>query len=77
MVDPRGMSITQWADAVLLSVGDAWSYPRLDDEVRWRDWAVAFLRSPTFANQALPDPYGFNDWQEWAERAYPMLEASN
>lgn len=76
MVDPRGLTLTQWTDAVILSVGDAWSFGRLDDEERWQDWATAFLRAPAFSQQGVPDPYGFTDWQEWAMRVYPMLEVS-
>jgi hypothetical protein len=74
MIDPRNMTLRDWADSVILSIGDAWSFGRLDDESRWRDWAVAFVRAPGFAGQNVPDPYGFSDWREWAMRAYPMLE---
>lgn len=74
MIDPRNMTLRDWADSVILSIGDAWSFGRLDDESRWRDWAVAFVRASGFAGQNVPDPYGFSDWREWAMRAYPMLE---
>lgn len=77
MVDPHGMTLTDWADSVILSLGDAWSFGRLDDAARWQDWASGFVRAPTFATQAVPDPYGFNDWREWALRAYTMLEATS
>lgn len=76
MIDPRGMTLRDWADSVILSIPDVWSLPRLDDEARWQDWAVALLRAQPFATQVVPDPYGFDDWREWAQRAYPMLEVT-
>ena len=74
-VDPRGMTLREWCDSVILAVGDAWSFGRLDDEAHWQEWAAGFVRAPGFASQAIPDPYGFKDWREWAMRVYPMLEA--
>lgn len=74
MVNPEGMALRDWADSVILAVGNAWSFGRLDDEEHWRDWASAFVRAPTFAPQVVPDPYGFDDWREWAMRAYVALE---
>lgn len=76
MIDPRGMSLRDWADSVILAVGDAWSFGRLDDEARWQDWAVGFVRATPFSQRNPPDPYQFDDWQEWAMRAYPMLEGT-
>lgn len=74
MIDPRGMTLRDWADSVILAVGDAWSFGRLDDEERWQDWGVQFVRANIFAGQNPPDPYGFPHWRLWAERVYPMLE---
>jgi hypothetical protein len=74
MIDPHGLSLLQWADAVILSVGDAWSLGKLEDETQWQDWAVGFVRASSFTQRIPPDPYQFNDWREWAMRAYPMLE---
>lgn len=74
-VDPRGLTLREWADGTILSVDAAWSFGRLDDEEFWQTWAVAFLRAPTFSSQAMPDPYAFTDWRDWAMRVYPMLEA--
>lgn len=74
MIDPRGMSLLDWADSVILSVGDAWSFGRLDDETQWQSWGVSFLRASHTSLNAPPDPYQFDDWREWAMRVYPMLE---
>lgn len=77
MIDPRGMSLRDWADSVLLAVNDAWTFGRLNDENKWQDWAVGFLRATPFAQRNPPDPYQFDNWRDWAMRVYPMLEGSN
>jgi hypothetical protein len=68
------MGLIDWADSVILSVGDAWAFGRLDDENDWQDWATGFLKASPFSTRAAPDPYQFDDWREWAMRVYPMLE---
>lgn len=74
MIDPRGLTLTQWADAVVLTLNDAWSFGRLSDEEHWQDWATGFLRALPISNRVAPDPHQFVDWREWAMRVYPMLE---
>ena len=54
MIDPRGMALIPWADAVILSVGDAWSFGRLTDEAKWQDWAAGFVRAQPFAQRRPP-----------------------
>lgn len=76
-VNPIGMGLRDWADSAILACGDAWSFGRLDDESKWQEWAVAFVRAPKIAQRGPPDPYAFSDWREWAMRMYPMLEAVN
>ena len=77
IVDPRGLTLTQYADAVTLSANSAWSLGRLDDESKWQDWATGLLRAAQLTAQNVPNPYFFTDWREWAMRAYPMLESLN
>lgn len=74
MIDPRGMTWQDWASSVILVVGDARSFGSPPEEPRWRDWAVGLVRASPFTQRALPNPYQFSDWHEWAMRAYPMLE---
>lgn len=75
MIDPIGMTLREWADAVVLTSSGARSLGRLDDEAYWQDWATNLLQTPGFSQQSAPSPYGFDDWYEWAMRVYPMLEA--
>jgi len=32
------------------------------------------LKASPFSTRAVPDPYQFDDWREWAMRVYPLLE---
>ena len=76
MIDPRGMTWLDWADGVVLAVGDAWSFGVPPPETGWRDFAVGFVRAPPFAQRVPPDPYQFDNWRDWAMRMYPILEGS-
>lgn len=76
MINPTNMTLTDWADSVILSINDKQLLGRLDDETRWQDWAVGLFKSGTFSAQTLPDPYQFTDWRDWAMRAYIMLEVN-
>ncbi len=70
--DPRGLSFTRWAS--LLTEGlAAYNVPSpVEDE--WFGWACALFSSPDLAQQGLPDPRGFADWQSWAERVFQALQ---
>jgi adenosylcobinamide amidohydrolase len=35
--------------------------------VDWKSWAAGLKTIDAFANEAVPEPYNFDDWQEWAE----------
>jgi hypothetical protein len=76
MIDPRNMRLRDWADSVILSVTDVWSFGKLENEDEWQDWAKAFVFANGYSQRNVPDPYQFTDWREWAQRAYPMLEAT-
>lgn len=74
MINPIGMTWDDWACSVVLAVGDAWAFGKPPEEAGWQDFAVGFLRAPTFSTRTPPDPYQFSNWRDWAIRAYPMLE---
>ena len=56
MIDPRGMTLLDYADSVVLSVGDAWSFGKLTDETEWQSWAAGFVRASPFTQRTVPDP---------------------
>jgi hypothetical protein len=71
MIDPRGMTMHQWFDAVVLDTKSNWTFGRLDGD-DWRAYATQFLHA--FIPRVLPDPYQFDGWRDWAMRAAVMLE---
>jgi hypothetical protein len=61
------MELRDWADSICLDLDSFGTFGRLDDAAQWQDWAMQFLNNTTLG-QNFPDPYGFTNWREWAER---------
>jgi hypothetical protein len=38
-----------------------------DATTNWKDWGAGLKAIDVFTNEAIPGPYQFDDWQEWAE----------
>jgi hypothetical protein len=64
------MSLEEWTDRVVLDLSEQSTIGRLigDD---WQTWGVQ-LQANT-VGQNIPDPYAFQDWQEWAQRLCGVL----
>lgn len=77
MINPLGMTWQDWASSVILTSGDAWSFGKPPAEEYWQDFAVGFLKAPTFSKRIPPDPYQFSNWRDWAIYAYSMLEGTD
>ena len=75
-IDPKGLTLQEWADSTILALRSSWNFGRLDREDQWQDWAANMVRALPVARRVLPNPYQFTDWREWAMRVYPMLEGS-
>lgn len=69
---PTGLSLTDWANQIALDLDSYGAIGRLVDETKWQDWA-AQLFYLTGLPPNLPQPYGFNDWSDWAERLCQVL----
>lgn len=69
MISPRGMELRDWCDSMTfdLEVQSNGSVPRLNG-LDWRSWAVRAIALTAQRQQDAPDPYGFEDWRDWAER---------
>lgn len=63
---PTGLTLNDWADAIVLDLDRYGAFGRLSDE-DWQGWGVQFLNN-SLIGKNLPNPYGFLDWREWAER---------
>lgn len=68
-IDPRIVrGVVEWADFMFPSLEEFGTPSRLDDPGDWQEWAVGLLSFDGFEAVAMPDPYLFDNWIEWAER---------
>jgi hypothetical protein len=35
-------------------------------DLDWKGWAAGLLAIDVFVNEAIPDPYQYEEWQDWA-----------
>lgn len=68
MIDPRGMTVTDWCDTVTHTLRQYGPIPVLLTAESWPRWAVEVLQIPQVFKYSPPDPRGFDSWQEWAFR---------
>jgi hypothetical protein len=68
MIDPRGLTVTGWCDAVSQTLNRYGPIPILQDPDLWPDWAYAVLQLPIVDGKRAPGPRGFDNWQDWALR---------
>ncbi len=73
-IDPRYMTVTEWADRMNLLVDPICLPERLDDPEEWQDWATNLMDSCTNEGQNIPDPYAYDNWMDWAERFNQVVE---
>ncbi len=64
---PMDMTLQQWTDAAVLALDNFDSIGRMFGE-DWQDWGVRLMTPLSLSGLNLPDPYGFTDWREWAQR---------
>jgi hypothetical protein len=72
---PTNMELTDWADQITFDLDNQTSLSKLMDENAWQDWAVQFVTATGLAGYNVPSPYGFENWQPWADGLCKALEA--
>ena len=70
---PSYMELTEWSDIITSELSQYGTFNRLTDETQWQNWAAQFLTSVGLQGR-VPQPYGFDNWKEWAERLVQTLE---
>jgi len=66
MIDPRGMSVTDWTDSMVYTLEQYGTVGRLDDPDRWQNWALGVVSLFKVGEQNPPNPLNYDNWQEWA-----------
>ena len=65
---PVIIGLKDWADQLSLDLSEYTPIPRLEDETKWQEWAVAFCAISGISQKNPPNPIHFSDWREWASR---------
>lgn len=63
--DPRYHTFESWASLMV----EAYAAQQLQVpivDVDWKSWGAGLKAIDIFANEAIPEPYQFDDWQDWA-----------
>ena len=64
--DPRFHTFESWASLMCEAyAGQQLMTPTKD--TNWQEWGAGLKAIDLFENNAIPGPYVFNDWQEWAQ----------
>ena len=63
--DPRFHTFDSWA-ALMCELYAANQLQVPTSDLDWKGWAAGLKAIDVFANEAIPEPYQFNDWQDWA-----------
>jgi hypothetical protein len=69
--DPRGQTWDSWVRLMdeLFSANQLGTVP----EEKWREWAAGMNGIGYFVQSGIPDPRGFNSWQEWAAQVVGIM----
>ena len=69
--DPRNLSWDEWCSYM----AELFAPQQLGTvtEDKWVDWAIGMIGIGYFTNSGVPDPRGFTDWRDWAERMVGVM----
>jgi len=63
--DPRFHTFESWASLMCEAyAGQQLMIP--DAATDWKQWAAGLKAIDIFANEGIPGPYIYDDWQDWA-----------
>lgn len=73
--DPRFHSWDSWA-ALMVEAYGAQQLEIPTGEADWKSWAAGLKGIDLFSKDAVPDPYVFDDWKEWAEQLVNVVSTA-
>jgi len=65
IIDPRPMTLTAWANALVLSLRDYGMIPQLTG-LDWKTWVRDLSRVSGLSRFSIPHPEAYDNWREWA-----------
>ena len=81
VIYPEYIDLNYWAAQLVANYPNE-NLPILDNEDKWREWAMTVISSGTFAKVGIPAPFSikegskkeeFSTWQEWAKIVYTNM----
>jgi len=74
-VDPRYIdSFEEWSDYMYPTLEQYGVIEQFTYGSDWKSWAAGLLSLNPIAQLGVPQPYVFDDWQEWASRLIGALD---
>ena len=70
--DPRGHTFESWSSLMV----ESYSAQQLQiglQEDEWQNFALSLMAIDLFQNDALPNPYLFTKWHDWAEEVVNVV----
>lgn len=72
--DPRFHTFESWASLMVEQFG-AQNLEIPIHDTTWQGWAAGLKSIDVFTNEAVPDPYQFSNWQDWAQMMVGIVNA--
>jgi hypothetical protein len=66
MIDPRNLTVTDWADSMSYTLEKYGTITRLNNPDEWQGWALEAISMFTIGKYNPPNPMEYQDWREWA-----------
>ena len=74
ITQPAIMGLRDWADCIVMDLSTYGALSRLDDEDKWKEWALQFCVISGLSQKNVPDPFDYIDWREWAQRFVGVVD---
>jgi hypothetical protein len=74
--DPRGHTFESWAALMC----ESYAAQQLQIGVKeedWKGWAAGLKAIDVFVNEAIPGPYIYENWQDWAQAVVNAVNPRN
>ena len=74
--DPRYHTFESWASLMCEQyAAQQLEYPNQSTD--WKAWGAGLNAIDLFTNNAVPNPYSFDDWQDWASSLVNVMNGGS
>ena len=72
VTNPSMLTLTDWADQLVMDLDRLGQFGRLFDEKDWKAWGAQFMNASSLPKN-IPAPDFFDTWLDWAQRLVFVL----